>query len=252
MHPTNFAIAAGVGGVDRRPTGGYPRSSAPTRWIERILHCMATRILLIRHGETAWNLSKVFRGTYDVPLNDTGRKQAQLLADALAGRTIDAAFASPLSRAAETAELALASRDVPATVTPELIDIDYGEWTGLPDEEVSERWPEQHAAWSNSPESAEIPGGQALRSVFETASTAMANLAQRHAGRTIALFAHRVVNKVLVLAALGLELNRFGLIMQGNCCINEFEYTERGYVIHAINDTSHVRRGGAGLLTADF
>ena len=213
---------------------------------------MATRILLIRHGETDWNRSKVFRGTYDVPLNDRGRRQAALLADALRGRAIDAAYSSPLSRATETASIVLAGHGVRAVEEPGLTDIDYGDWTGVEDAEVARRWPEQHGLWATRPAEARIPGGQSLRAVYGRAFAAMGGIADRHDGQTVALFAHRVVNKVLVLAALGLGPERFGFVIQGNCCLNEIERTADGYVIHVINDTSHVTRGGADVLTVDF
>jgi len=68
---------------------------------------MSTTILLIRHGETAWNREKIFRGVYDIPLNENGRDQARQVARALKGREIHAAYSSPLSRAIETAQIAL-------------------------------------------------------------------------------------------------------------------------------------------------
>ena len=71
---------------------------------------MSTTLLLIRHGETAWNREQIFRGVYDIPLNENGRAQARHLAEALAKREIDAAYSSPLSRAQETA-CARAARD---------------------------------------------------------------------------------------------------------------------------------------------
>ena len=213
---------------------------------------MPTTILLARHGETAWNRRKVFRGTYDVPLNDTGRRQAALVAEALHGRRIDAAYTSPLSRATETAELALAGHDTKATVEPRLRDFSYGEWTGLPEAEVARRWPEQFRAWADRPETAKVPAGSMLDEVYTAAFGAMEELAVRHSGQTIALFAHRVVNKLLVLGALGLGLDRFPFIRQDNCCVNEFEWIDRGYVIVSLNDTSHLSRNGVDVLKADF
>jgi len=213
---------------------------------------MPTDVLLIRHGETAWNRGKIFRGTHDVPLNDNGRAQGAALAEALRNRRIDAAFTSGLSRARETAEIVLAGRNVAAVIEDGLCDFDYGDWTGLADEEVARRWPEQHRLWTSNPEQATIPGGDMLQSVFDRAVSAMARIAADHDGSTVALFAHRVVNKLLVLGALGLELSRFNFILQDNCCLNEFRYIHGDYVIRTVNDISHIRRSGADLLAADF
>jgi len=80
----------------------------------------------------------------------------------------------------------------------------------------------------------------------------MEEIGRQHEGQTVALFAHRVVNKLLVLGALGLGLDRFPFVMQGNCCINEFVRTESGYLIERINDTAHVRKAGNDLIAFDF
>jgi len=213
---------------------------------------MATRILLVRHGETAWNREKVFRGLHDVPLNDNGRRQAQLVADALTSVRIHVGYTSPLSRSVETARIVLGPHGVEATLHEGLIDFDYGEWTGKSEVEVAKGWPQEHAAWVLRPDAVRIPGGNSLPEVSDRAFEAMEEIAGRHEGQTVALFGHRVVNKLLVLGALGLGLDRFPFIMQGNCCINEFVRTVDGYVVERVNDTAHVRGAGADLLKVDF
>jgi broad specificity phosphatase PhoE len=80
----------------------------------------------------------------------------------------------------------------------------------------------------------------------------MEELAERHDGETIAIFSHRVVNKLLLIGALSLGLERFRFILQGNCCINEIERIQSGYLIRSINDVSHIKSAGADLLQADF
>ena len=213
---------------------------------------MATTILLVRHGETAWNRGKVFRGTHDIPLNDNGRNQAQLTSNALRSRKIDVAYTSPLSRAAETAEIVLKPHRIEAASHRGLLDFNYGDWTGQKDADVAKQWPEEHAEWSARPHSLRVPGGDTLKEVFDRAFEAMEEIARRHDGQSVALFAHRVVNKLLVIGALGLSLDRFPFIIQGNCCVNEFERTEEGYLINCINDTAHIRNAGTDLLKADF
>ena len=213
---------------------------------------MSTTVLLVRHGETAWNRAKIFRGTHDIPLNDNGRQQARLAAEGLRGCEIDAAYSSPLSRATETAELALAGRGIDVVDEPRLTDFCYGDWTGLEEAEVVRRWPDEFEAWTTRPETLRVPGGSTLKEVYDAAFGAMEELAARHAGQTVALFAHRVVNKLLVLGALGLGLDRFGFIRQDNCCTNRFERVDGGYIIVSLNDTSHLRGGGVDVLTADF
>jgi len=91
-----------------------------------------------------------------------------------------------------------------------------------------------------------------LKEIFDNAFSAMEELALKHDGETIAIFSHRVVNKVLLLGALSLGLDRFPFIIQGNCCINEIERVQNGYLIERLNDTSHIRNAGIDLLKADF
>jgi broad specificity phosphatase PhoE len=213
---------------------------------------MSTTLLLIRHGETAWNREKIFRGVYDVPLNENGRTQARHLAKALTSRKIDVAYSSPLSRARETAQIVLEPHGIEATVHEGLRDFDYGQWTGLQDHVVVSQWPKEHARWMSTPHQACPPDGDTLQIVFDRAFDAVEEIAQKHAGQTIALFAHRVVNKLLVLGMLTLGLERFAFIRQDNCCLNEFQHTAQGYVVTGLNDTSHIRQGGTDLLKADF
>ena len=213
---------------------------------------MATTILLIRHGETAWNRGKIFRGVYDIPLNENGCTQASQLAKALASRRIDNAYSSPLSRAKRTAQIVLESHEIEAIVHEGLKDFNYGQWTGLEDEVVARRWPEEHKCWTATPHAIRPPGGETLREVFDRAFDVVEEIAQKHDGQTVAIFAHRVVNKLLVLGMLTLELERFPFIRQDNCCFNEFERTEKGYVVINLNDTSHLRQAGIDLLKADF
>ena len=214
---------------------------------------MSTVILLVRHGETAWNRSKIFRGTYDIPLNDTGKAQAKLLVKILKKRKIAAAYSSPLLRAYRTAQISLSENNVVDPVIEErLIDINYGDWTGKEDSEVVKRWPEEHNVWNTDPQSAHIPGGEMHKTVFDRSFGAMEEIAARHKGQTVAIFAHRVVNKVLVLGALGLGLSHFKFIIQDNCCVNEFVRNETGYLIQSVNNTSHISDSGIELLTTDF
>ena len=189
---------------------------------------------------------------YDIPLNDNGRAQARQAARALASRQINAAYSSPLSRAIETANICLEEHDIEAVPHDGLLDFNYGDWTGVADEAVAEKWPEEHARWVAAPHTLRVPGGDTLQEIFDRSFGALEEITQKHAGQTVVLFAHRVVNKLLVLGVLSLGLERFNFIRQDNCCIDEFERTDAGYVVVRLNDTSHVWQAGAGLLEADF
>jgi broad specificity phosphatase PhoE len=94
-----------------------------------------TELLLVRHGETDWNAEGKLQGHTDRPLNDYGRRQAQALADRLAGEDIDAVYASDLSRARETAEILAAKHGLTVVVDPDLREKNWGNWEGLTSDE---------------------------------------------------------------------------------------------------------------------
>lgn len=206
----------------------------------------------MRHGETDWNRRQIFRGTHDIPLNENGRAQAKLLGMGLKDRSIAAVYTSPLSRAVETAEIALGQKGVKIGLDERLTDLCYGDWQGLEEAEVKRRWPTEYENWMCRPESMRVPGGDTLAEVSQRAFGAMAEVAAKHLGETVVIVAHRVVNKLLVLGTLGLGLERFPFIRQDNCCIDEFERSERGYVVVSLNDTNHLRRQGVDVLATDF
>jgi broad specificity phosphatase PhoE len=101
-----------------------------------------TTILLVRHGETDWNLERRVQGHTDRPLNATGRAQAEALADELADERLDAVYSSDLARAYETARLVAARHGLPVVLVPELREKDFGTWEGLTDEEIRLRFPD--------------------------------------------------------------------------------------------------------------
>jgi broad specificity phosphatase PhoE len=101
-----------------------------------------TRILLVRHGETDWNLNRRLQGHADRPLNETGREQAHGLAADLAEEQLEAVYSSDLSRASETARIVADARGLDVTMLPELRERHFGTWEGLTDEEIHERFPE--------------------------------------------------------------------------------------------------------------
>ena len=90
-----------------------------------------TEIIMVRHGETEWNVVEVFRGRIDIELNETGIKQAELLAEYLSDSKVDVIYSSPLKRALKTAEIIAGYHRLDVEVAPSLIDLDYGKWQGL-------------------------------------------------------------------------------------------------------------------------
>ena len=198
-----------------------------------------TEIILVRHGETEWNVGEIFRGRIDIELNETGIKQAGQLAEYLSKVKIDAIFSSPLKRALKTAEIIADYHKLEVAITPGLIDFDYGQWQGLPHQEVKEKYEELYAEWVNHPDRVKMPAGESLEDVRKRAMGVVANIIAGHGGR-IVLVSHRVVNKVLICALLGLDNSHFWNIKQDTGGMTTFTYENNQFILTRHNDTSYL------------
>jgi len=201
-----------------------------------------TRFILVRHGQTEWNRVERFRGRADVPLNQNGLKQAEATGQRIAREwQVAAVYASPLSRAVRTAEAIAVHFSLPVHPHPDLIDIDYGEWQGFTPDEVAERWKSELDRWFQQPHLCHIPGGESLEDLRRRGLHAIHNLAKQHGGQTIVVVGHTVINRVILLAILGLGNDRFWHLRQDTCAINIFEEENGDFTLVSLNDTCHLR-----------
>jgi broad specificity phosphatase PhoE len=200
-----------------------------------------TRIILVRHGQTAWNRIERFRGRVDVPLNQTGIAQAEATARRLARQPKPAAvYSSPLSRAAVTAAKIAEPHGLTVQTHDGLIDIDYGQWQGRTPQQVAERWPEELDHWYNAPQTVRIPSGETLHVVRNRGMTTVRELAGKHPDGTIVLVAHTVMNRLILLGVLGLGNDRFWRLGQEPCAINRFSVQDGEFTLLGLNDTGHL------------
>jgi len=198
-------------------------------------------IILARHGETDWNVAEVFRGRIDVELNKAGVQQAELLGEYLSGVKIDAVYSSPLKRALKTAEAIAGRHALEVNVVWGLIDFDFGEWQGLSHQEVKDRYKELYAEWINHPDRVRMPDGESLGDVKKRAMVVVNDIMERyHEGRVV-LASHRVVNKVLICALLGLDDSHFWNIKLDTCAITSFGYERGRFILTRHNDTSYLK-----------
>ncbi len=199
-----------------------------------------TEIILVRHGETEWNVAEIFRGRIDVELNETGIKQAQLLTEYLSDSKLDAIYSSPLKRALKTAEMIAGYHKLAVEIPPGLIDLDYGNWQGLPHQEVKDKYKELYAEWINSPDKVKMPAGESLNDVRKRATGVVDNVIAEYEG-TVVLVSHRVVNKVLICTLLGLDNSHFWNIRLDTCGITTFICENERFILTKHNDTSYLK-----------
>jgi broad specificity phosphatase PhoE len=198
-------------------------------------------IILARHGETDWNVAEVFRGRIDVELNETGVKQAELLGEYLSDDKIDAVYSSPLKRALKTAEVIAGRHTLKVNIVHGLIDFDYGEWQGLSHQEVRKRYKALYADWVSRPEQVRMPDGESLEDVRKRAMAVVDNVVESCDEGRVVLVSHRVVNKVLICALLGLDNSHFWNVKLDTCGISNFSYEGGRFILTKHNDTSYLK-----------
>lgn len=201
----------------------------------------ATRIILVRHGQTAWNREERFRGRSDIPLDETGIKQAEATAVRLASSGACAVLSSPLKRTVMTAQPIAAALGLSVEPWDDLIDIDYGKWQGLSTAEARTNDPLLYQRWLEAPHLAAFPGGEGLQNVRDRIVRVIATVLARYADRTIILVSHVVVCRVFICTVLGLELSHFWQIGQDPCAVNTIGVREGMLVLNSMNDTCHLR-----------
>ena len=203
-----------------------------------------TSIILIRHGETAWNAERRLQGHTDIALNAEGERQAEALADALAGEAIDHIVSSDLQRARQTAQ-ALAERHGLAVRTdPALRERCYGAFEGLRYADIEQHYPQEFAAWQGRDIDAVMPPGtrvaESFRRFHARSVDAILSWAAAHTGATLALVAHGGVLECAYRAALGMALDTPRHFAVKNASINRFSVVDGKLVLTSWGEVAHL------------
>jgi len=203
------------------------------------------RWLLVRHGSTDWNREGKIQGHTDTPLSDEGRVQAASLGRALKGVDIAAVYASDLSRAVETARLALGDRDIPIRATAALRELAYGEWEGVTETEAVRRDPERYARWHTGDPGFAAPGGESYAELKERVAAFAATVSARHADGNILIVSHGGVVRMLGLVMLDLPPEMFPRLVVSRASLSVLDVSPNGGVLKLWNDVSHYAPGRA-------
>jgi broad specificity phosphatase PhoE len=229
---------------DLPPLGTGPSESAA--WTGQA--GTATRLLLLRHGETALSIQRRYSGRGDPELTARGHDQAQAAALRLAGpgaavlapAGFTAVLTSPLRRARQTAAAVVDALDVPLEVRDALTETDFGGWEGLTFTEAAERDPTLHARWLGD-EHVPPPGGESFRAVGARVAAELAAVVAEYPGETVVVVTHVTPIKLLLRAALagGPEiLYRLHLDL-ASLSLADF-YPDGGASVRLFNDTAHL------------
>ena len=207
-------------------------------------HQQPTRVLAIRHGETAWNVDTRIQGKLDIGLNDNGRKQAERLGAALAKNQahepITAIYSSDLWRAYDTA-LSISKATGVSVVTDEgLRERGFGVFEGKTFDEVVHQWPDQALRWRERDPDFCPEGGESLTMFRDRILAASQALTARHPGEQIALVAHGGVMDVLYRAATGQGIQAPRTWSLGNAVINRLLWSPTAFTLVGWNDMQHL------------
>lgn len=199
-----------------------------------------TRIVAIRHGQTAWNVDTRIQGQLDIGLNATGRWQAQRLARALADERLDAVYSSDLDRARDTARALADGAGLAVRTTEALRERGFGIFEGLTFQEIEQRFPDQAQRWRQRDASFGPEGGETLAAFVARAVSSVAAIAARHRGGQIAVVTHGGVLDALYRAASRIAIDAPRTWQLGNASINRLLHGEDGFTLVGWSDTFHL------------
>lgn len=204
-----------------------------------------TRILAVRHGETAWNRDTRIQGHTDIDLNPHGRWQAGRLAQALREESIAGFYSSDLSRALETAQAVARLHGAAVETHTGLRERSFGHFEGRTWTELETQHPGETAAWRQRVPDFAPPGGESLLQLQARVVTTVTALARRHPGEQVLIVAHGGVLDILYRAATRLDLQAPRSWTMTNTAINRLLWTPEGLNLVGWADTGHLQDEGA-------
>jgi broad specificity phosphatase PhoE len=193
---------------------------------------------LLRHGEHVLRGRVLAGRTPGVGLSTIGRAEIAAVADRLAEEKIEALYSSPLQRTRETAEILAQRLDLPVQSREDLLELDFGEWTGLTFDAVraDERW----RLWSTCRSIASVPGGESMREVQERVVKALFEMRQIHRGGTVLVVSHGDVIRAALLFALGMPLDFYSRIEVGLGSLSTIQIDDHGIRVLAVNERPRI------------
>jgi broad specificity phosphatase PhoE len=201
-----------------------------------------TEIFMVRHGQTDSNVSGLFHGATDVPLNAVGLRQAELVALRVSQLSeLRSLHSSPLSRARTTAEAIARTTRLKPRLHPGLAEMHFGEAEGLALQVMAEQWPELAARFLDMDDhDARFPGGESRREFHHRVRVTLDTIVSEHTGERLLIVGHGGVIGSIVAQLLGENPNDWRRISVHNCSVTHHELASTGPVAHLLNDVVHL------------
>ena len=200
-------------------------------------------LFLIRHGATANNLANPPRlqgRSQDPELSDDGHAQAAAAGDVLAQESIAACYASPLRRAMQTAGAVAKEHGLEVNPVDALVECDVGNWEGRDWGEIERSEPEAYRNFMDDPATHPYVGGETFSQVSQRVMPALSEICGRHAGDSIVVVGHNIVNRCCITEALGLPLKLARQIHLNNAGISLLRFRGDRFKLLTLNSVFHL------------
>ena len=199
-----------------------------------------TCLIVVRHGQTTWNVKGKFQGHLDSRLTSDGIIQAQGLARRLADQPFSALYSSDLGRATETAQIISAATGHRVVPDPRLRERNLGVFQGLRSEEIKAAYPDAYEHHRRRDPDYVVPGGESLRQQVNRNISCLEELALKHAGDSIVVVTHGGVLSALFRHVLSIPFDAPRRFEFPNSSLNTFTYNDGSWMLKSWGDTSHL------------
>ncbi len=203
-------------------------------------------LILLRHGETLWNVEGRYQGQMDSPLSKNGLEQAGFLAARLEGHQFRALYSSDLGRAFQTAEIIGKHTSHETVADPSLRERHLGIFQGLSKAEIRQKFAAEYRLFKDAGADYVVPGGESAAQAAQRMIGGLETLARRHSGESIVVVTHGGVTSALLRHTLGIPQGAPRRFERANASWNVFWYEDRKWFLETWGDISHLRGNGSG------
>lgn len=202
---------------------------------------MVTTLYIVRHCQSAGNLSGRFQGRFDAPVSEVGEKQLELLSLRFRNEPLDAVYSSPLIRAYQTAEAIDRFHDLPIQTMDGLLEIDVGEIENKLLTDIGQEYPELAHNWDHAPDLCEFPGGETMAQVYQRINQAIDEIVAENPGKRVAISTHGgVIRNLYARVEYGsIEGLRKSAVF-GNTSVSVLEIEDGNWSWKYVNDLTHL------------
>jgi len=199
-----------------------------------------TRIYLVRHGQIEGYQEKRYNGQINVPLTEFGKLQSEKVSASLADNVLEAVYSSDLDRSCYCARLIADGHGLVVAPEEALRELSFGEWEGRTWGELQEVYPHEWQKRLQDLTNYQVPGGESLQDAADRIRPVIRRIMQKHPNGDVAMVAHGGVNRIVLLDAIGAELEKAFSIEQDYGCLNIIDYLEDGQsVVRLMNSIAH-------------